>query len=740
MKSLFKAIIAAVLCLSLASCAEQPASLTLLSSPSIALRVGDISQILYTIEPATATVTWTSTDPSVADVAGVYVVAHSAGTAVLTGKAKGGASITINVLVKAPAIESFNMDAALSLYWGETGEVPLTDFLPEQADGRSLTFRSSDESVATVRGGKNELYVTAVAIGTADIVAEAVEPLEDGSKTSRVCKVTVKGPDTFSIEDGKTQRSIYVGGKDTLRVIQQPELYKDYTWENSNPEAVALTSKGNEAYLVALKEGSTDISVKAGDSALSIKVVSKGPDMFRIIGTSTFYQGQSMEFSALQTPVVYGGYKWSTDTPSVLELMQTEGEKITVVGKGVGNGKLYLEAGPMKSEFSVTVKAPEITIDEYPTKRLIVDETASVHATAQPTGNSESFEWTSSNANILTVTKGTNGYATVKAGRRSGVATVTVKLGSMTKSCQVEVIGTDYTPYIGAFKSAPTSSSKAMAVYENGGECHYLPSYMSQYNSRTSGDDYAIYGGATHSDYFIICNADGSPMPEELTSKVKWTTSDVSLSHFETNTVGPRWFRIQYLNAVQRIQVKGECPGGVTVYMNIALRPDYLVMERFSPLYSKYTTDVANRYDFYCDAAVSKSVGQSSVVATGKMSGEGYSLGAVPTAAVSGTPVYYRFVGYCQQPDGTTARGVVMNYLECTSTLQTGISFKKGWNYWIYGISETNISATCGSMPVMTVGKFTQSTGNLNLYFTVGSGSYKPQYQFYVYFTSKTTY
>ncbi len=155
-----------------------------LNSNSLDLIAGGSGTLTATVLPDNATektVTWTSSDPAVASVdADGTVTAVGVGTATITAKA-GDVTATCTVTVEPKPTSGVVLDqAALSLDIGATATLAAT-VLPEDATDKTVTWTSSDPTVATVDNG----IVTAVAAGTTTITAAAGDQ-------SATCSVTVK--------------------------------------------------------------------------------------------------------------------------------------------------------------------------------------------------------------------------------------------------------------------------------------------------------------------------------------------------------------------------------------------------------------------------------------------------------------------------------------------------------------------------------------------------------------------
>ncbi len=169
-----------------------------LNKTSATMTVGNTMTLTATVSPSTATnknVTWTSSNTSVATVSTSGVVtAKAAGSATITVKtADGNKTATCSITVTNPtvAVTGISLNkTSTTLFVGDTETLSAT-IAPEDATNKSVTWSSSNTSVATV---SNNGVVTAKAEGTTTITAKTA----DGNKTA-TCTVTVK-PITPTIE------------------------------------------------------------------------------------------------------------------------------------------------------------------------------------------------------------------------------------------------------------------------------------------------------------------------------------------------------------------------------------------------------------------------------------------------------------------------------------------------------------------------------------------------------------
>ena len=163
-----------------------------LNKTELILDTGGSETLTATVAPADATnqkVTWKSDKPEIATVDdNGKVTAVKAGTATVTVTTRdGGKTATCRVTVSDREIKVTEITlAALAIYVGESKAITAT-VKPDDATNKTLTWKSSDETVATVDAtGK----VTGKKIGTATITATA----QDGSGVSGSCTVTVLSP------------------------------------------------------------------------------------------------------------------------------------------------------------------------------------------------------------------------------------------------------------------------------------------------------------------------------------------------------------------------------------------------------------------------------------------------------------------------------------------------------------------------------------------------------------------
>ncbi|MBR5700386.1 MAG: Ig-like domain-containing protein [Bacteroidales bacterium] len=204
------------------------------------VHLGNTLTLTATVRPDNATdktVTWGSSNTSVATVDGGVVTPHKEGFTIITAKAGDRvASCEVTVLSPSVPVGSITLNKnELELELEQTFTLIAT-ILPENADVRTATWSSSAPAVASVVDG----VVSALTVGNAVITASA-----DGKKAE--CRVTVKpkfyAPESVSLD--RQYASLSVGETLTLTATVYPDYASDktVTWTSSDPN-VATVSDG----------------------------------------------------------------------------------------------------------------------------------------------------------------------------------------------------------------------------------------------------------------------------------------------------------------------------------------------------------------------------------------------------------------------------------------------------------------------------------------------------------------
>jgi len=229
-----------------------------LNETEITILAGASETLNATVYPRYATdktITWSSSNPTVASVNNGTVSALKSGTATITAQAHNGIKAECELTVNDPFIEvsSILLDiSTLSMTVGEEKAITAT-VLPENAMDQTVTWSSSEPSVASVSNGT----VFALKAGKATITAQA----HNGKKSE--CEVNVSDPIIVvtSVSLDLSTLSMEVGEEKKIKAIVLPENATDQTvtWSSSDP-TVASVSNGT---VFALKAGMATITAQA---------------------------------------------------------------------------------------------------------------------------------------------------------------------------------------------------------------------------------------------------------------------------------------------------------------------------------------------------------------------------------------------------------------------------------------------------------------------------------------------
>ena len=228
---------------------------------SVSLKAGETVTLTATVKPDDATdktVTWSTSDATVATVSNGVVTAKKVGTATITAKA-GDKSATCEITVVSTPVTAVTLNkTSVSLKAGETVTLTAT-VKPDDATDKTVTWGSSDESVAKVENG----IVTAIGKGLSTITAKAGD-------TSATCMVTVSVP-VENVTLNKTELVLQKGQEEVLVALVSPDDATDKTinWSSSNVSVVRVDQNGAVA---AEGAGTAVITASAGTKSATCTI------------------------------------------------------------------------------------------------------------------------------------------------------------------------------------------------------------------------------------------------------------------------------------------------------------------------------------------------------------------------------------------------------------------------------------------------------------------------------------
>ncbi|MFA5660387.1 MAG: Ig-like domain-containing protein [Bacilli bacterium] len=368
------------------------------SSVSVSPASGDIYlssatkqlQLSASVLPSNATtktVTWTSSNPSVASVSNTgNVTGLSAGTTTITATStkdntkKGSATITvINDVVAVESVSVSPSVAGISLS-SAVHQLQLNEtVLPSNATSKSVTWTSSAPNVATV---SSTGLVTGLSVGTTTITATStVDHTKKGSATITVSMDPV-GVSGVTLSD--THVTLAKGETQTLTATVLPETAenKAVTWMTSDAGVATV----NDGVVTAINSGNAIITVKTDDgdktATTAILVVNDVPadDHLTYIFSDKDWSAEPANWTIINPALnfnrhlglqVDGGHRATGNSPYLENISKiiigtaATSDAIGLVGAYlVPNGSSAIETGT-QIDGIIDVHNPDQMISEY---------------------------------------------------------------------------------------------------------------------------------------------------------------------------------------------------------------------------------------------------------------------------------------------------------------------------------------------------------------------------------------
>ena len=431
---------------------------------------GSSQTLTATVSPSNATnktLTWSSSNTSVATVSNGVVKAVGFGTATITAKSNNGKTASCSVTVNPIQPTGIKATPETSTLYGLNGTVKLSaNVMPSNATNKTVTWSSRNTSVATV---SSDGTVKAVGYGTTVITAKTVNGLTSN------CTVTVNPIAVSGVSLNKNSLSFTgTGSSQTLTATVSPSnaTNKTLTWSSSNT-SVATVSNG---VVKAVGFGTATITAKSNNgktASCSVTVNPIQPTGIKATPeTSTLYGlNGTVKLSANVMPsnATNKAVTWSSRNTSVATVSSDGTVKAVGYGTAVITAKTV---NGLTSNCTINVKKEEVTsltIATKPTKTnyYVGDTLNTAGLTLKAAYN---------NGTTQTITGGFT--CTPTALSTAGAQTVTVNYGGKTATFAVNV--QDVTLSGIAIASNPTKTSyfvgdtldttglKLTATYNNG--------------------------------------------------------------------------------------------------------------------------------------------------------------------------------------------------------------------------------------------------------------------------------
>ena len=428
---------------------SQGAVATVAVTPSpLAMTVGQTTQLTAILKDAVGgvlngrTVSWSSSNSAVANVtAQGLVTAVAPGSATITATSE-GKSGTASVTITTVAVGSVTIQPqGPSVVVGTTAQLSATvrDANGNVVTDRAVAWSSSNPAVATV---SQSGVVTAAALGVTTITATS----EGKSGTTAVTVIPLPiatitvAPSTKTILAGDTA-PFTATVKDALGSVLTGRVL---VWSSSNPSVATVSSTG---VATGTGVGVTTITAtgegKSGSATLTVNAasvsVTPSPD--------SAYIGQTATLTAIAkdkngNAVPAQGFSWSSSNAGIATVSQSG----VVTGVAAGSTTIVATVGGQSGQATLKVIVPVASVTVSPSNPGAISTNQSItlqatlkDATNHVIGPGRVVTWTTSDANIATITPKADTYSVTVTGIAVGTVTITATSEGKTGTATVTV-------------------------------------------------------------------------------------------------------------------------------------------------------------------------------------------------------------------------------------------------------------------------------------------------------------
>lgn len=307
--------------------------------------------------------------------------------------------------------------------------------LPSDATNQTLTFQSSDESVATINGMGR---ISTISEGSTNITVKCGD-IENGFSLNVISDEVA----VTDIEIGYYDSEMKIGKTQTLltTVLPTSATNQTVTYSSSDTSIATILSTGE---IKAIAKGAVTITASAGSIVKNIKITVKEEakvkaeqiDLGDYQDTMVIGEKQLLSVIVLPTDTTDQALSYKSGNEEVATV--NELGRITAIA--AGETKITISCGGIFNSFSLTIKktndieVTDIEIGNYE-EEMTVDKTQTISATVKPSNATDAtITYSSNNTEIATVLSSGEVKAIAK-----GNVIITVKAGEITKEIPIAV-------------------------------------------------------------------------------------------------------------------------------------------------------------------------------------------------------------------------------------------------------------------------------------------------------------
>lgn len=384
----------------------QPVTSINLSETELSVKKGTVLWLSAEVLPDTADnkkVTWSSSDTSLATVDQTgKVTTLAVGTVTISCVSEDNGTVAYCIIEITEPVTGLTLNTYYQEMVTGTKFVIVPTVLPNDAPDKSVTFMSSDPTIATV---DENGVVSALVGGECQIV---VTTNESGLKAT--CTIKVKEY-VESIKISGNPKNLNVNNSVNLKVIVGKETAsnKAVVWRSSNTSIATVDQSGK---VTGVKPGNVVITATAADGggvsdSVVIRVINPVTSISLSKSKITVYVGDTYNLQATITPpnASIKNLVWTSDDESVAKVYSdgdvvgvTPGRTVVHATSTDGN-EVVANCTVIVKEIikasSISVNSSEITMLKGKTRQLT--------ARLYPTNTNEHVKWVSSDTSIVTV-------------------------------------------------------------------------------------------------------------------------------------------------------------------------------------------------------------------------------------------------------------------------------------------------------------------------------------------------
>lgn len=337
----------AIIILSLNSCSKEDKSVNVegvtLNKNSMTLVEEESETLIVNITPNNAdnkTCSWSSSNPNIAkvDETGKVTAIKKGETTITVTTLDGNKTASCHVTVEAKYIAATNIklsDTSISLHAGESYKVT-AEVTPQDATDKTITWSSSDETIATVDDQGN---IKALIIGNAKITAS----IEKGT-IKATCDVIIEPIAVTGVSLSSKSMSLLIDDEEQLEYKITPSNADDksVTWTIDDTSIAKIDDNGK---VTALKVGQTTVTIKTTDGGYTDQCTINVVDISELVEGSVSKVGD----------VVINGVVFPSNK-LIVELTNNSKKTIIVNSVQIINGDTNAEGNVMDIGVSVGEK------------------------------------------------------------------------------------------------------------------------------------------------------------------------------------------------------------------------------------------------------------------------------------------------------------------------------------------------------------------------------------------------